>query len=68
MGLAAALCFVTNTFQLSSLNSENYTFTFSLTTLTHHGGFGPCTPAFTISYQDTLSFRVQSTLGLEESF
>lgn len=62
MGVAAAICNVTDTFQLGRLNSGNYTFSF---TLTHHGGFGPCVPSFSISDQDTLNFSVQSTLGLE---
>ena len=61
-GIAAAICNTTDTFKLGVLGSGNYTFTL---TLTNGGGAVPCSPGIAISDMDTLTFSVQSILGIE---
>ncbi len=62
VGLAAAICYVTDTFRLGRLNSGSYTFTLALS---RSGGSVPCAPSLTVNDRDTLNFTVQSALGLK---
>ena len=63
MGIAAAICYTTDTFKLGVLTNGNYSFNL---TLAHGGGAVPCSPGWAPSDLDTLNFTVQSTLGIED--
>ena len=63
VGLAAAICYVTDTFRLGRLNSGSYTFTMALS---QSGGSVPFAPSSTVNDRDSLTFSVQTALGIKE--
>ncbi len=63
VGIATAICNATDTFKLGVLGSGSYTFSI---TLTNGGGQVPCSPGIVISDMDTLTFSVQSSLGIKD--
>ena len=61
-GIAAALCYPTDTFALGYLSPGRYTVNLGLT---NGAAPVPCTPGFGLDDSDTMSFTVQSGLGIE---
>ena len=63
MGLALAICNITDTFKLGKLSAGTYNFDLTLTT---GASPAPCIPGIVIDDRDTLSFTVDAIVGLEE--
>ncbi len=63
VGIAQAICNTADTFVLGVLNSGRYTVDL---TLSSGAGPVPCTPGIAPSDTDTMSFRVQTVLGIKD--
>jgi hypothetical protein len=63
IGIAAALCYPTDTFNLGLLNPGVYTVNLSLT---QGMATVPCTPGFAVSDTASFNFTVQTGLGIPE--
>jgi hypothetical protein len=63
VGMAAAICYVTDTFQLGRLTNGSYTFALALS---RSSGAVPCAPSSTVNDRDSLTFSVQTALGIRE--
>jgi hypothetical protein len=63
VGVAQAICNTTDTFSLGLLPTGRYTVDLTLNT---GAGPTPCTPGIVPSDSDTLSFVVQTTLGIQD--
>ena len=63
VGIASAICYAADTFVLGVLNAGRYTVNL---TLSSGAAPAPCTPGIVPSDTDTMSFTVQTTLGIED--
>ena len=64
VGIAQAICNITDTFIIGKISSGKYHFGLQLT---HGGAPAPCTPGFAVSDYDTLSFVVRAVTEIKKN-